>query len=212
MSELEIYVSGKHGAQGNVLTGMAAKSIPFRAEYTFDPFACATERDLIEVSFNDRNSSLGITPSILREIAIVSTRELLGNRPHCARWLFERANSDALVFLLNGKIKPYVRMTRRGKYVKPTAQEYLVSQMNLKYQFKEQMLTRDALPRSTPLFAQLVIEHGGGFNNRDLTNEAKAVEDAAQGIVYRDDRWIDKFAMGRFRGLEDGAVFVVGVL
>ncbi|MDY6867462.1 MAG: hypothetical protein SVT56_06095, partial [Chloroflexota bacterium] len=34
-------------------------------------------------------------------------------------------------------VKPYVRMTRRGKHVDPEAQEYLASKENLSWKVKE---------------------------------------------------------------------------
>jgi len=63
-------------------------------------------------------------------------------------------------FVLQGKVKPYVRMTRRGKYVSRQAQEYLTSKSKLGWQMM----------------------------------------DAANGIVYPDDRWIDEIVAKRARG------------
>jgi len=120
-----------------------------------------------------------------------------------------------MYFKLETCFKPYVRMTRGGKWVRPEAQEYLSSQRNLANEFKRQMAEqgRTMVPRGVPIaIISLAIHHVHGFNNRDLDNEVKAVLDAAQGVVFEDDRWIDEISAWRQRGdkceimlyLEDG--------
>ena len=52
-------------------------------------------------------------------------------------------NQIKYTFLLTGKIKPYVRTTRQGKFVDPQAQEYLASQEALRWQLRQQMTESD---------------------------------------------------------------------
>ena len=106
------------------------------------------------------------------------------------------------VFTLIGKIKPYVRMTQRSKYSDPQAQEYLASKMRLGLQLRQQMAQNgiEMLPPRTPLITRVTIYEPRGFHNKDLDNQIKAILDAAQGIVYQDDRWVDKLSASRQHG------------
>lgn len=124
-----------------------------------------------------------------------------------------------LRFELTGKIKPYVRMTQKGKFIrvrngKPTqAAEYLDSKAALQWQFKAQMVGREPFGRE-PLCVSITVFYQGGFHNHDLDNVIKAILDAMNGIVYPDDRWID--AICAVRGSADdeelSAVVRVGTL
>lgn len=115
-----------------------------------------------------------------------------------------------IVLELQGPFKPYVRMTQKGKFVRPEARAYLDSKMYLQLQMKAQMAGREMLPGQSPLECQIGICHAGGFHNRDLDNEVKAILDAAQGIVYPDDRWIDSIVAHRWQGEAERLVLMVG--
>jgi len=104
-----------------------------------------------------------------------------------------------LTFALSGPFKPYVRMTQRGKWVKPAAQEYLSSKAALALQFRQQM-AGEMIERGSPLSASIEIEHAQRFNHRDLDNEVKAILDAAQGVVFENDCWIDQITAWRWLG------------
>ena len=111
-------------------------------------------------------------------------------------------SDDGYYFEIEGKIKPYVRMTQRGKWVKQNAQEYLASRTAVEYQFKQQMTAADwdILPGQTPLRVRLEFWEAGSFHNKDLDNQVKAVLDAMQGYVFPDDRWVDMLHASRARG------------
>ena len=98
-----------------------------------------------------------------------------------------------ITLVLEGRIKPYVRMTRRSKWVNAEAQAYLASKMAIGLQANGKMAARGLaiLPGRTPLAVTISIEHAGGYHNRDLDNEVKAILDGLQGVVFPDDRWID---------------------
>ncbi len=91
-------------------------------------------------------------------------------------------------------IKPYVRMTRRGKYVNPQAQEYLASQEELKLKMQAEMTRQgfEKIKRGKQLhiLARFYVTRGVG-HRCDLDNLLKALLDALQGIVIEDDRWVD---------------------
>ncbi len=111
-------------------------------------------------------------------------------------------------FQFVGRFKPYVRMTQRSKWVNAQAQEYLTSKARLRQRFQEEMLFSawDMLPKGVHLAAQIVIRAPGGLNNRDLDNEVKAILDAAQGIVFPDDRWFNllfAFKIPYCKGMDD---------
>lgn len=106
-----------------------------------------------------------------------------------------------MFFLLEGPFKPYVRMTQRGKWVNPQAREYLASKDRLARQFQEQMTGKWMhIERGAPLQVNIYIMHAGGFHNRDLDNEVKAILDAMQGVVFDDDRWVDCIVADRYQG------------
>jgi len=98
-------------------------------------------------------------------------------------------------FQLEGPFKPYVRMTQRGKWVKPEAQAYLASKEAHGWQFLQQMGGEEVIPRGIPLMVTIVIDPPN--HRRDLDNEIKALLDAMQGIVFEDDRWVDRIYASR---------------
>ena len=112
-------------------------------------------------------------------------------------------------FELTGRFKPYVRMTQRGKWVNQQAQEYLASKTRLGYQFRQQMNGAQMFPRGVPLSLIVKISSTRGFNNCDLSNQLKAIEDAANRIVYSDDAWVDEIYTRRDRGKSNTTVFDV---
>lgn len=97
------------------------------------------------------------------------------------------------VYRLKGKPIPYVRMTRKGKFVKKRAKDYLACKDDLAWQFKKRM-TEKGYKRygREPLCVSIEFCYADGPDHRrDLDNEIKAVVDSANGIVWEDDRWID---------------------
>jgi Holliday junction resolvase RusA-like endonuclease len=105
------------------------------------------------------------------------------------------------LFVIEGEIMPYVRMTRRGKYTDPRAQAYMASQTAIQWQLNCQMVDRNLpmLPPQTPLSVSIVIWTDRG-HTCDADNLAKAIIDAAQGIVFKNDLWIDWLHVERRHG------------
>ena len=119
-------------------------------------------------------------------------------------------------FTLTGKIIPCVRMTTRSKFGDPRAHAYLISQMDLRMQLKNQMALNDwpMLPEGTPLTVVLEIgtdklRNGDPDNISKLDNIFEAVADAANKIVFPDDRWIDKLSVWRYPANENKAALIV---
>ena len=86
-------------------------------------------------------------------------------------------------------------MTQRGKWVDPQAQEYLASKEALQWQFREQMGEALIIPRGVSLnvcITMIPVSH-----RCDIDNCAKSLLDAAQGIVFEDDRWVDTLYISR---------------
>jgi len=103
-------------------------------------------------------------------------------------------------FTLTGAFTPYVRMTRRGKFVQPRAQEYIASQSALEIQYANQMALNDweILPAHTPLsISILVFMPANHLHCQDADNQLKALIDAAKGIVFPSDMWIDEIFFTR---------------
>ena len=92
--------------------------------------------------------------------------------------------TDLLTFTLKDKNKPYVRMTRRGKFCDPQAQQYLVSRDAIMWQLKNQMAANgwQMLPERRPLQASLRFVVAARLHGFDLDNAIKAVLDAGNEI------------------------------
>jgi len=105
-------------------------------------------------------------------------------------------------------------MTQRSKFTDPQAKEYLACKLAVGMQFKHQMHGHDLemLPGQTPLSVTITIWEGGGFHNKDLDNQIKSLLDAAQGIVFPDDRWVDRIIAERRRGEGYAAEVMVEIL
>lgn len=93
-------------------------------------------------------------------------------------------------FVYEGEIVPYVRMTQRGKFVKPDAQRYLASKDALGWFMRETMVKwgPERLQDKTPFKLTMNLCRPDVFRF-DLDNAVKAVLDAAQGIMFADDRY-----------------------
>ena len=97
-------------------------------------------------------------------------------------------------------IKPYVRMTQRGKYVSEQAQEYLASKAGLQEAIQAAMLEQGyaMLPAQTPLWVCIEVTVPSSQGHRaDLDNILKAVLDACNGVAFPDDRWVDDISIVR---------------
>jgi len=124
-----------------------------------------------------------------------------------------RADAPFYRFELAGPVKPYVRMTRRGKWTDAQAREYLACKARLAWQMRAVMTENnwEMLPARTPLRCYLLVWTPARLHTCDLDNLLKAVLDAAQGVVYRNDCWIDSAWAHRLAG-PDAIKFGVGVL
>ena len=98
---------------------------------------------------------------------------------------------------LPGIIKPYVRMTQRSRFANDQAREYIASRNRLRDDMRTLMIVHGwkTIPRGVPLAVSVVV--GWLRHNQDLDNIAKAVLDAANGVVYEDDCWIDMLVAQR---------------
>lgn len=106
-------------------------------------------------------------------------------------------------FRLTGRVKPYVRMTQKGKFVSKEALQYLASKDALAFWMRTKMLARgwEMIPRGVKLSVGIVIQPVR--HNCDLDNQVKAVLDAAQKVVFEDDRWVDVITACRHGDGED---------
>lgn len=94
------------------------------------------------------------------------------------------------------EVVPYTRMTQRGKYVKPDAIRYLQAQKDIKTLM---MLAKRNLecyedyyvPEKTA-FVVGVQFYNPKLHYCDLDNLCKAILDAGQGVLYKDDRYCDQ--------------------
>lgn len=117
-------------------------------------------------------------------------------------------------FTLSGRVHPYTRMTRRGQWVDPAARAYKDSQHALAWQYRAQMLDHGwpMLPGRTPLRVTVEIEMPARLHCQDGDNQLKALIDAAQGVVFPNDLWIDVESIRRRAGSEHRAKVEIGTL
>lgn len=117
-------------------------------------------------------------------------------------------------FLITGKIKPYVRMTRRGKWRDENAQEYLASQMAIGRQIQNQMALNGwvMLPIKTPLKLEVTAILPERLYTFDIDNLGKAIQDALQGIVLQNDCWIIETRFTKTLGDDYSTLIFVGTV
>jgi Holliday junction resolvase RusA-like endonuclease len=117
-----------------------------------------------------------------------------------------------MIFTLKGKFQPYTRRTHQGRHSE-RAKAYHASQNEIGWQLKRQMAMHgwEMLAERTPLGVKGRIVMKSALHRPDLDNQAKALLDAAQGIVFKDDRWIDEAHWTRELGNEDITVLRIEV-
>lgn len=117
----------------------------------------------------------------------------------------EDKSFETIDMFIEGSIVPYTRMTQRGKYVKPDARRYLDSQNRLKILMQQEVAhLRGDKPYCVPEKGSFGIDID--FNMKkmhhcDLDNLVKAVMDAAQGVIFENDRYCDFIRAKRVGGV-----------
>lgn len=108
---------------------------------------------------------------------------------------------DPITIWIEGKVVPYTRMTQRGKYVKPDAIRYIESQTRLKNEIS--ICTEDErsdIPWFVPekcRFGVHMTFYVASLHHCDLDNLIKAVIDACQKVLFKDDRYCDAISASR---------------
>lgn len=110
----------------------------------------------------------------------------------------------AVMLTIPGRPVPCVRMTQRGKFVKPQAQRYLAYKESVGWIAKvsgAKIITGPVEVRMIFFFA----------NNKlpDLDNLIKAILDALNGICWIDDRQVVEITAKRTKGETEQAVVIV---
>jgi Holliday junction resolvase RusA-like endonuclease len=98
--------------------------------------------------------------------------------------------------VLAGPVVPYTRMTQRSKWTQ-RSQRYLASQQALALQMRAQMAEHGWTMYPAKLPLRLRVVFGWCVHTHDLSNLLKAVEDAANKVIWADDRWIDSITTER---------------
>ena len=114
-----------------------------------------------------------------------------------------RTTFDPLDIDIHATVVPYTRMTQRGKYVKPNALRYLASQKELKLLMSIANHNREYyqdwyVPEKVQ-FRLVVTFYVNNLHKCDLDNLTKAILDAGQGILYKNDSWCDSIEADRVK-------------
>lgn len=114
-------------------------------------------------------------------------------------------------FHLEGKVVPYTRRTFKGKY-SDAAKRYHASQNAIGWQYKIQLREFDwpMMPTQTPLFLEVDYQVPERIHTFDFDNVLKALSDAAQGIVFKNDLWVDELHATRRLGSDYRATISIG--
>lgn len=96
------------------------------------------------------------------------------------------------------RIKPYVRMTQRSKYVNKDALEYLASKDALAWAMR---VHGGRVPDKTPFEVHLSY-HAPDLFTYDLDNLVKAVMDAGNKVMWNDDRYCTLIVSEKKRAAE----------
>jgi Holliday junction resolvase RusA-like endonuclease len=119
--------------------------------------------------------------------------------------------NDWFTLTYEGPFVPYTRMTQRSKWTR-RSQRYLKSQHAMRRVFAQQWGNRPPLSKQ-PFRVVILIEmkkgKHRGLHRQDLDNQAKAIIDAAQSVVFVDDRWMDWQTQRRKIGEVDRVVLSV---
>jgi len=103
-------------------------------------------------------------------------------------------------FVIEYRIKPYVRMTQRSKYVDKQAGAYLNSKRAIQLQMRTQMNISHwrMFENKEPLFVSISLFLDNRLHGGDLDNYVKAILDAGNNIIYQDDRYVDRIFASRY--------------
>lgn len=115
-------------------------------------------------------------------------------------------------FNLSGRVIPYTRMTRRGKWKSARAQEYIASQTAIGLQVRQQMALNEwgMLPDKTPLKLEVAAIVPDRLYTMDVDNIGKAAQDALQHIVFKNDCWIVETRFTKVLGKDYQTLIWVG--
>lgn len=117
-----------------------------------------------------------------------------------------------IYFEYHERVKPYVRMTQRGKFVKPEALEYLASKDALAFAMKNSLQLRQEQAFKKEAFALNFTYYAPDLYTYDLDNLIKAVLDAGNKIFWQDDRYCVRVRAFKERGPYCLDLEVLGVL
>jgi Holliday junction resolvase RusA-like endonuclease len=113
--------------------------------------------------------------------------------------------------LLPGPIVPYTRMTQ-GSLWTERSRRYLASQTALRLQMQAEMARNGWTMFPAMTLLRLHVVFGWCMHTHDLSNILKACEDAANGVIWADDRWIDEIVTRRESWDKPGLALWVGPL
>ena len=112
------------------------------------------------------------------------------------------------IYIENFSIIPYVRMTQRGKFKSKQARKYMKNQKHLGWFLYE--ATRMAKWEATddPIRLMCVFNISKRASVKDLSNLVKAVEDAGNGILWEDDRFITQLEAYKNKIDKEDSIFI----
>jgi Holliday junction resolvase RusA-like endonuclease len=106
-------------------------------------------------------------------------------------------------------VVPYTRMTQRSKYVNQAAHKYLMSRDVLRWYMRQAMEAGDHTMLDHKPLCCILQFSVTTIHKADLDNLIKAVLDAAQTIVFKDDRWVEQIVASQVLAKEPKLYFKV---
>ena len=101
-------------------------------------------------------------------------------------------------FVVPGRPVPAVRMTQRGKWVRPEAQRYLEYKQFIGWVAKTYV--REILTGEVRLHVEAYVDKG---RPGDLDNIIKSIQDGLNGIAWKDDCQVVEIHAKRHKGVPE---------
>jgi Holliday junction resolvase RusA-like endonuclease len=118
--------------------------------------------------------------------------------------------TDKVEMIIKMDVIPYVRMTQRSKYVDDRAIAYQDWMAHFRIEIHKKLMKQNypQLLKKQPMYAMIYFYEKKVRHNRDLDNMLKAVMDACQGVLFRNDMWFDQIETVRVAS-EDGPAVII---
>jgi Holliday junction resolvase RusA-like endonuclease len=119
-----------------------------------------------------------------------------------------------MTLAISHRPRPYTRTTRKQQWVDERWHKYLASRDLTRLDVRQQMADNgwEMYPARQHLSISIHLYTGAtNYNNIDADNELKGILDALQGVVFKNDAWVDELYMIRCQSPKNTGMAIVRV-